>query len=39
MTTFQNELRQALQGLTAMLIIASNIICYGKTHEEHDASL
>ena len=36
---FQNELRQALQGLKGILNIADDIVCFGKTHEEHDANL
>ncbi|XP_053400675.1 uncharacterized protein K02A2.6-like [Mercenaria mercenaria] len=36
---FQNELRQALQGLTGVLNIADDIVCYGKTREEHDINL
>ncbi|XP_060606276.1 uncharacterized protein K02A2.6-like [Ruditapes philippinarum] len=36
---FQNELRQALQGLKGILNIADDIVCFGKTQEEHDANL
>ncbi|XP_060596962.1 uncharacterized protein K02A2.6-like [Ruditapes philippinarum] len=36
---FQNELRQALQGLKGILNIANDIVCFGKTQEEHDANL
>ncbi|XP_060595124.1 uncharacterized protein K02A2.6-like [Ruditapes philippinarum] len=36
---FQNELRQALQGLKGILNIADDIVCFGKTQAEHDANL
>ena len=36
---FQNELRQALEGLHGILNIADDIVCYGTTREEHDANL
>ena len=36
---FQNEIRQALEGLNGVLNISDDIIVHGKTREEHDKNL
>ena len=36
---FQNEIRQALEGLNGTLNISDDIIVHGKTREEHDQNL